>query len=339
VAWWIGTGLCAGLALFSKYSAALTIAGAGIFLLTSPEHRRLLATTKPWLAVLMALLIFSPVLIWNAQHGWASFAFQGGRAEGLRFHPLAPLATLAGEALFVLPWIWLPMMMVWIAALRRGPRDWRSWLLCCLAAPPIVVFALISAWSAQRVLLHWAAPGYLMLFPLVGEAVARRMDQPGVRRLVWGTAMFVVLALAVVATQVRFDWLPIAAFARRDPDIEAIDWTSLRDELALKPGAIVGVPNWRDAGKVAYALGPEVTTLCLNRDARQFGLAFPPSHFVGDDMLILAPEHGDRVPEELGSLFDKIEPLPPVTIRHAGRPLLSVPVFRATRLRAWPPPG
>ena len=339
LAWWIGTGLCAGLALFSKYSAALTIAGAGIYLLTSREHRRLLASVKPWLALAVALLIFSPVLIWNAQHGWASLAFQGGRAEGLRFHPLAPLATLAGEALFVLPWIWVPMMMGWIAALRRGPQEWRSWLLCCLAAPPIVVFALISAWSSQRVLFHWAAPGYLMLFPLLGEAVARRMDQPQVRRLVWGTAAFVVLAVAVVATQVRFDWLPITAFARRDPDIEAVDWTSLRDELALKPGAIVGVPNWRDAGKIAYALGPQVTTLCLNRDARQFGFAFPPSSFVGEDMLILAPEHGDRVPVELGSAFDRIEPLPAVVVQHAGRPLLTVSVFRATRLRAWPPPG
>ena len=339
LAWWLGTGLCAGLALFSKYSAILTLAGAGIFLLTSPSHRRLLATPKPWLALIIALLIFSPVLIWNAQHGWASFAFQGGRAEGLRFHPLAPLVTLAGEALFVLPWIWLPMMAVWIAALRRGPRDWRSWLLCCLAAPPIVLFALISAWSSQRVLFHWAAPGYLMLFPLLGEAVASRMNQPQVRRLVWGTAAFVVLAVAVVATQVRFDWLPITAFVRRDPDLDAIDWTSLRDALALQPGTIIAVPNWRDAGKIAYALGPQVTTLCLNRDGRQFNLAFPPSRFIGDDMLILAPEHGDRVPEELGGIFDTIEPLAPVMVRHAGRALLTVSVFRATKLRRWPPPG
>ena len=90
--------------------------------------------------------------------------------------------TLAGEALFVLPWIWLPLMAVFVAAVSRGPREWRSWLLCCLAAPPVITFALVSAWSSQRVLFHWAAPGYLMLFPLLGAAVARRMDQPVIRR-------------------------------------------------------------------------------------------------------------------------------------------------------------
>jgi hypothetical protein len=341
--WWLAAGLCAGLALFSKYSAVLTFAGAAIYLLSSHEHRHWLVTPKPWLALAVALLIFAPVLAWNAEHGWASFVFQGARAAGLRFRPLNPLATLAGEALFVLPWIWLPMMAVFVIAVRRGPGAWRSWLLCCLAAPPIVVFALVSAWSSQRVLFHWAAPGYLMLFPLLGDAVARRLDRLVVRRLLIGTAVFVVLALAVVATQVRFDWLhpELAAVTRADPDVDAIDWTSLRHELEtrdlLAPGTIVGVPNWRDSGKVAYALGPGVTTLCLNRDARQFGIAEPPTRFLGADVLILAPEHGDRVPAELGGAFDAIERLPDASVTHDGRTLLHVAVFHGRRLHAWPP--
>jgi hypothetical protein len=343
--WWLATGLCAGVALFSKYSAVLSLAGAAIYLLSSREQRGWLATPRPWVALLVALLVFSPVLTWNAGHGWASFAFQGARAAGFRFRPLNPVVTLAGEALFVLPWIWLPMMAVFVGAVRRGPCAWRSWLLCCLAAPPIVAFALVSAWSNQRVLFHWAAPGYLMLFPLLGDAVARRLDQPVVRRLVGGTGVFVVLAVVVVATQVRFDWLhpAVAAVTRTDPDIDAIDWTSLGHELEardlLPPGTIVGVPNWRDAGKVAYALGPDVVTLCLSRDARQFGIAEPPARFIGADVLILAPEHGDRVPAELGGAFDVIERLPDASVTHAGRALLHVAVFRGRRLRVWPPPG
>jgi 4-amino-4-deoxy-L-arabinose transferase-like glycosyltransferase len=344
LAWWLGAGFCAGLALLSKYSAALTVVGATLFLLSSRAHRHRLATLKPWLAALIGLLMFAPVLAWNAANGWASFAFQAGRATGMHLRPFAPLVTLAGEALFVLPWIWLPMMAVFAVALRRGPGEWRRWLLCCLAAPPIVAFVAVSTWSGQRVLFHWAAPGYLMLFPLLGDAVARRLDRPMVQRLLAGTAVFVVLGMAVVATQVRFDWLRpvIAAVMRNDPDIEAVDWTSLRDELAarnlLRPGMIVGVPDWRDAGKIAYALGPDVTTLCLNRDARQFGIAWPPAHFIGADVLILAPEHRERVAADLGPAFDGIEPLPDASIRHAGRTLRTVAVFQARRLRGWPPP-
>ena len=57
------------------------------------------------------------------------------------------------------------------------------------------------------------------------------------------------------------------------------------------------------------------------------------------DVLILAPEHGDRVPAELGGVFDAIERLPDASVTHAGGTLLRVAVFRGRRLRAWPPPG
>jgi 4-amino-4-deoxy-L-arabinose transferase-like glycosyltransferase len=337
--WWLGAGAWAGLALLSKYSALLTLAGAGLYLLSNRQHRHWLTTPKPWLALLMALLIFAPVLAWNAVHGWVSFAFQAGRAAGMHLRPIAPLETLAGEALFVLPWIWLPMMAVLVVAVRRGRHEWRSWLLCCLAAPAIVFFAAVSAWSSQRVLLHWAAPGYLMLFPLLGAAIARRINLLALRLLLAGTAVLAVLGMAVVATQVRFDWLHsvIAAVARRDPDVEAVDWTSLRD--LVPPGSIVGVPDWRDAGKIAYALGPDVTVLCLSRDARQFGLVQPAARFVGADILILAPEHGERVADELAGAFDSIEKLSEATIRHAGRSLARVTVFEARGLRGWPPPS
>jgi len=78
--WWSATGACAGLALCSKYSAVLTLLGAGAFLATEPISRPWLRRPHPYAAVGIALVIFLPVLIWNAGHGWVSFLFQGGRA-------------------------------------------------------------------------------------------------------------------------------------------------------------------------------------------------------------------------------------------------------------------
>ena len=342
--WWLASGLFAGLALVSKYSAILWLGGAFVYLLSSRVHRHWLAHPAPWFAVLLMALLFAPVAVWNATHGWASFAFQGERATGLRFHPLGPLIVAAGEALFVLPWIWGAMLCVAFTALRRGPADWRAWLLCCLAAPPILGFALVAAWSSQRVLFHWAAPGYLMLFPLLGQAVARGESWLGRRGLV-ATAGFVVLAIAIVSTQVRIDWLgpAVAAATKRDPDLDGIDWTSLRAELAARGlltqrGLVVGASNWRDAGKIAYALGPEVTVLCLNRDARQFGFANDPARFIGDDVLLLALDHPDAARARLAPLFDRIETLPQATITLRGRVLAIVTVLRGTHLLARPPP-
>jgi 4-amino-4-deoxy-L-arabinose transferase-like glycosyltransferase len=316
--YWCGAGVCAGLALFSKYSAVLTIAGAFLFLAINREHRVWLRRPTPYVAASIALLIFSPVILWNASHDWASFAFQTARASGFRFRPLMPFTTLAGEALFVLPWFWLPMVILGVRAFRSG---WRDQMLACLAAPPIVVFALISAWSSQRVLYHWAAPGYLMLFPLLGRFVADQWERPMVRGLIAGSAALCLVSVTVIATQVQFDWLR-AMMPAKDPTAEGMDWTSLRDDLSarglLRPGVVVGVPNWRDAGKIAHALGPDVTVICLNRDSRQFGFASPAGRWIGADVLVLMEGDPGR--------FERLETLPPSGVTLRGRTVKVVEV-------------
>ena len=129
----------------------------------------------------------------------------------------------------------------------------------------------------------------------------------------------------------------------RDPDLDGIDWTSLRSQLLARglltqPGLVVGADNWRDGGKIAYALGPEVTVLCLNRDSRQFGFATDPARFIGDDVLLLVLDHPDAARARLAPLFDRIDTLPPATITLRGRVLATVSVLRGGHLRAWPPP-
>ena len=329
--YWCGAGFCAGLAMFSKYSAVLTIAGAFVFLVLSPEHRGWLRRWQPYAAVVIALLVFSPVLIWNISHHWASFAFQGARAGGLRFRPFEPVETLGGEALFVLPWFWLPMIILGAKAFRSG---WRDQMLACLAAPPIVVFALISAWSSQRVLYHWAAPGYLMLFPLLGRFIAAHWERLGVRLTIIGSAALCLVSVTVVGSQLQFDWLR-AEMPAKDPTAEGLDWTSLRDDLAarglLQSGTVVGVPNWRDAGKIAHALGPDVTVICLNRDCRQFGFGSPPEQWIGSDVLLLIVDHPDTVLPSLNPMFRQVDSLPPSAVTFRGRTLkiITVAIGRA----------
>ena len=96
--WWLGAGACAGLALLSKYSAVLTLAGAVLYLVSSPAHRHWLARPQPWVAAALAAALFTPELVWNASEGWASFAFQGGRASAYRLNLAGPPTVLAGAA-------------------------------------------------------------------------------------------------------------------------------------------------------------------------------------------------------------------------------------------------
>lgn len=347
--WWLAAGLALGLALFSKYNGILVLFGALLYLASSPRHRPWLARREPWLGILVAFVVFLPTLIWNARHGFASFAFQGDRAFGLAFHPLAPFIVFGGEALYLLPWIWLPLVLAGLAAARRGPGEWRGWLLFCLALPAVLIFSVIALWARGRVLFHWAAPGYLMLFPLLGAAIEARLatGARAIRRriiLPWliATAGFVIIATALVATEVRLNW-PID-LARRfpighDPALQLRDWHSLRGDLARRhlldrPGLVVAAVRWSDAAKISVALGPETPVVVLGAKPHEFGFDQPLSRYQGHDLLILAPNVGPaRMALSFGALFHGIEPLPPATLVEDGRPVLVIPLYLGHELR------
>ena len=74
---WAAAGAAVGLAMLSKYTAVFFFPGAFLYLFLAPRRRHWLLRPHPWLAALAAIIVFSPVIIWNAQNNWASFAFQG----------------------------------------------------------------------------------------------------------------------------------------------------------------------------------------------------------------------------------------------------------------------
>src|SRR3569623_2049278 len=80
---WLYLGsIAAGFAMLSRYNSGVLAGALLAYILIVPEMRRLFATPHLYLAVLLALAMQTPVLIWNAQHGLASFGFiTGGRAK------------------------------------------------------------------------------------------------------------------------------------------------------------------------------------------------------------------------------------------------------------------
>lgn len=68
-------GFSLGCLLLSKYSGIVLFLPL-TFLLLSPSYRYLFRTPHLYGALLLSLLMFSPVLFWNAQHHWQSFLYQ-----------------------------------------------------------------------------------------------------------------------------------------------------------------------------------------------------------------------------------------------------------------------
>lgn len=76
---WYLLGISVGLGLLSKYPMIFFISGIFIFLLISKDNRHWFMKKEPYLALLIALLIFSPVIVWNIQQGFSSLSYHGSR--------------------------------------------------------------------------------------------------------------------------------------------------------------------------------------------------------------------------------------------------------------------
>ena len=121
--WWLAAGVFAGLALLSKFTAVMLVPAVLAFMLVPDWRRRWLLSPYPWLAALIAVVLFLPVLIWNAGHDWASFRFQFVRATAAHELSLRTVGDFIGLQFGLVGFILLPVVLSGVALTAwRGYR-------------------------------------------------------------------------------------------------------------------------------------------------------------------------------------------------------------------------
>ncbi len=342
---WIVAGAAAGAAMLSKYHGVFVLGGTFLFMISSPRHRRWLAHPGPYLGAIVALAIFSPVLYWNSQHQWVSFLFQGGRAGGRGgIHPDTMLTNIAGQIVWALPWIWIPLVASMWGAFRQGRQAAEKWFLLCLSVPIVAVFTLIAL-RGDVGLPHWTAPGYLFAFPLLGAAVASRLERgapyarPWIVTSVYGYLTLIAILWSAVATgwvgSVFGSKLAKAADAQT---ADLLDWHAVSKELhtrrLLPVGSFVAAPSWIQAGKASVALGPDVPVICLCADPHHFWYAVVDTQYFGANAVILNKVRaGEDVIAKFAPYFESITLETVVPIYRERRVAMEIGVYRATNFR------
>ena len=109
--WWLAAGLFAGLAMLSKFTAIMLLPAVAAFVLVPDWRRRWLLSPWPFLAALIAVIVFLPVLIWNAEHDWASFRFQFVRAVATHPFSFRTVGEFIGLQFGLVGFVLLPVVL------------------------------------------------------------------------------------------------------------------------------------------------------------------------------------------------------------------------------------
>jgi 4-amino-4-deoxy-L-arabinose transferase-like glycosyltransferase len=346
---WVVVGLAWGAALLSKYHAVLLPAGAALYLLARPPARRCLRTPGPYLAAAVGLALLAPVVAWNAAHGWASFAYQGGRAGGFHGFRAAPLlGALVAQALYLTPWIFTGLTAVLIDCARRGLRGWSDpeAFLVCQAVPALALFLGVATF--RGIMPHWPMIGFVALMPLLGRALAERWaarPRRCRRRLAALTAAPVVVGTLLVVharTGLFQDGrgrvlgvVPPCA----DPTVDTIRWGQIARQLRRRglldePGTFLFTDYWRFSAELEMAAGRAAPVACFHRDARSFTFWSRPEDWVGRDGIFVRVADGLAEPGDYAPWFTRVEPLGAFPVVRGGVPVQTVRLYRCVRQTA-----
>jgi len=323
--WWLIFAISFGLGALSKYNIAFLGFGLFMFCLFNKEHRHWFWHYGPYLSLLIALLIFTPVLYWNSHNEWISFVFQGTRAgateTSLRWDWF--FRSIAGQTLWILPWIWVPLVVQMVIILKNKKNFKPYALIAWLTFPTLIFFTVVTLWSDLIYHFHWQTPGYLMLFIPLGIWLDAKAERFGkiINRVVYGTVIFSISLFTILLIHINTGfwtsygpkWLALSFKQKNDPTIYAYKFDALKDKMEergwMKDSSVfVGSNVWWLAGLIDYAFKGEKEFMLITNEPRNYAFLLNPNDMLGKNCVVISHDNfvkggGDQI----SPYFDKVE--------------------------------
>lgn len=351
-AWW-GAGICIGLGMLSKYTIALLAPATLLYMLLDRSSRRWFMRPEPYAAALCALLLFSPVIYWNAAHDWASFVFQGPS----RIH---------GRFTFYLPRLLLSILVLltptgflaaWGILFPAGKKDGahvradntyytkRSFLYACVFSfVPLSVFMIFSL--ARQTKLSWTGPLWLVLLPFIAYQMVPG-NFPDSRRILrsvqraWPATIVLMMLLYGTALHYFTIGLPGLPYPQ---NLSLLGWNDLgrqiehiEDEVERQTGrepVVVGLDLYKTASGLAFyrtqtlALtgnidneGVQKTTgrNLFGKNSLMYNFWFLNENFQGATMIVVSDSSARLMDPQLRAHFMKAGKIEELAIQKNGQ--------------------
>jgi dolichol-phosphate mannosyltransferase len=344
-AWW-RAGLSLGFGMLSKYSICLLVPVALAFMLWDHKSRRWWWRWEPYAAALVAVAIFSPVILWNARHEWASFAFQTVRrlADPAKF----TLHRLLASALVLIT----PTGVAAVGAALLGAKPAgafaladagdadaarRKLFIALAVIVPLAAFALFSL--RHEVKLDWTGALWTAALPIMAVGMVRTLAPPsGLHawiRAAWAPTLLTVLLIYGAGLHYLVLGLPGVGYGKHI-ELIPVGWRDLSRQVGetaaqfrMKTGVdplIVGMDRYAIASELAFYGAERTQSEVPTSSSHLFegvGLMYaqwtPASLQEGRTLLLVAWDAADLTGKTIESHAERFGPVEDDVLMRGGR--------------------
>ena len=267
---WAVLGLLLGLSGLSKYTAVLFVAALVLYFAL---RRRwdLFLTPKMLPGILLASLAVTPVILWNIQNGWISFAYQSAHVSGSGGINLTAFGqSLAAQFGAYSPFLF-PVAFYGLYRALRSPQRPSLFISGVFGITLMLFFTYNSLYA--RALPHWTSLFYLLFIPI--GSVMLLQKSAGWRKYVYAALGISGIITLLLYAELRFAFLPFPDYKSVHRDLYGWDEIMRHANAQIKDPAheSAAVTNWSLASRALYYGRPyRFETFLIDRRKDQFDL-------------------------------------------------------------------
>ncbi|MFL2793325.1 MAG: ArnT family glycosyltransferase [Paracoccaceae bacterium] len=267
---WLALGLLLSLAFLSKYQAYLF--GTALFVAFFIWSRNVVFTKKFNISLLFSVFGLVPVLMWNIDNNFESFAFHGNRSS-FTFDFQHIFKSVFAQLCFLLP---TTAFLIFLSLKKKVISNHEKFLIL-LALPTIIIFNILILLSDNS-FAHWSMMGWMLLIPIASNHLIL-MKSFKVQLIIFKvlSALAAVILLASLINHARTGFIT-RSYGEKipawDDTRELLDWRLVADILAknLQEEELdsLATLNWYDSGQLTVAFNYKHTVGVIGSNSNHF---------------------------------------------------------------------
>jgi len=317
--YWYLIGLFFGLSLLSKYTAILFILSLFIYCIFSKKISWF-KQYQLYIALLISLICFLPVIYWNYANDWVSFSYQfkhGLSNTGYRFNYL--FEYLGTQMIIFNILVFLPTFV--ISFIYLFSKDKKKVFLASFSLPIILFYAVTALKKLPGA--NWPIPAYFT-FSIIAAAYFLEGGKIKHKLLIIGICFNLVISV-LIGLHAKYTIIPLEKFSDKIAVADATNYfygyKDLAERLLEENVQFVVTPAHQVAASIAYYSNNKIKTWAYSSHTKksQYDLwGFPKECSNQIGAFVYEPKENGEEPYDIGILFSNVsdEILSQKTIRH-----------------------